>query len=103
MFLVGYCHHKCYNQHGICHHTDRTLCWILIAYTSFLNASKYYTMLYWCCLIMVGLAYAVTFNCDYNDDVKRNWDNIGQLLPHMCMHIFAGVGISFMLLKKKSM
>ena len=100
MWTIGLCHHSHYVPHGLCHHTDRVLCWVLISYTAWLNATKYLSYSYWIFLILVGLMYMLSFHCDYQCDSKRNWDNFIQLIPHALMHIFAGIGIGTMLLKK---
>ena len=98
LILVGYKHHTKVYKDDKYHTSDKILCRVLILYTCILNIFKYKNRLYWICLLIVIMCYWGTFYCDYQEDCKRNWENIGEQIPHMTMHIAAGIGITSMIM-----
>ena len=98
MIFVGYEHHNNFCKNDVWHKVDKCLCWVLIVYTAILNMMYYKRCVYWVCLIVVGMCYYVELlYCDNQENEKRNWTNVYQLIPHAMIHIATGVGISKML------
>jgi len=86
-------HHSHWNIGDIFHRFDK---FIVYTYVIHLILKYYDRLFFWKCFLGVIISHSESLKITRNHTSEsRDWNNILELFPHMCVHFFTGFGIYY--------
>ena len=93
LIITSILHHSFYKIGNIYHKLDKLVIWLLTVHL-FIIAGN--TRMFWIFLLTLSLLFLYVIHLSKNHtDESRDWNNILDLFPHMCVHYLAAVGIYY--------